>query len=118
MMATRITDVLMTSDQTPHSAQWSQHAAADGQGAWVVSWLPLRLLTRDQAITAMTLAEVATTGDLSPTGQWWLFVEGWADELGLTAQRAVELLAATTTTGQSDDVCPTPASNSFPIPQR
>lgn len=92
-MATTITDVLMTSDQTPHTAQWSQHAAADGKGAWVVSWLPQRLLTRDQAITAMTLAEVVATQDVS-TGPWLLHVEGWAGELGLTAQQAVALLTA------------------------
>lgn len=54
----------MTSDQTKHTAQWSQHAAADGEGAWVVSWLPgRRLLTRDQAITAMTLAEMVAAED-------------------------------------------------------
>jgi hypothetical protein len=91
-MSITITGTLMTSDQTRHTAAWSQHAAADGQGAWVVSWLPgRRLLTRDQAITAMTLAEVVATQDVA-TDPWRLHVEGWAAELGLTAQQAVGLL--------------------------
>lgn len=91
-MSTTITDALMTSDQTPHTARWSQRAAADGQGAWVVTWLPgRRLLTRDQAITAMTLAEVVATRDVS-TDPWRLHVEGWAAELWITPKQAVELL--------------------------
>jgi hypothetical protein len=57
----------------------------------VVSWLPDRGLTRDQAITAMTLAEVIATRDVS-VDPWRLHVEGWAAELYLTADRAVDLL--------------------------
>jgi hypothetical protein len=38
------------------TARYSAHAAADGQGAWVVSGWPGRLFTRNQAITAMVLA--------------------------------------------------------------
>lgn len=90
-MAVRIYDELMITDQTPHTARWSPDAAADGNGAWVVSWLPgRRLLTRDQAITAMTLAEMATTGD--PLLSSRLF-ENWASELGLTARQALDMLA-------------------------
>lgn len=89
-MATTITDVLMTSDQTRHTARWSQHAAADGQGAWVVSWLSgRRLLTRNQAITAMTLAEMVAAGD--PLVSSRLF-ESWASELGLPARQALDML--------------------------
>jgi hypothetical protein len=87
-----ITTALMTSDQTPHTARWSQHAAADGRGAWIASWLPQRLMSHNQAITAMTLAEMATTGDLLPTSWWWPHVEGFAAELHITPQRAVDLL--------------------------
>lgn len=90
-MATTITDALMTSDQTTHTARWSPGAP----GVWIVSWLPVRrLLTRDQAITAMTLAEVVATRDLSPEGRWWPFVEGWAAELHLAPQQAVDLLTS------------------------
>jgi hypothetical protein len=85
-MATRITDAAMTSDQTPHSAQ-----AAPG-GGWTVTWLPGRTLTRDQAITAMTIAEVVATraGDLADTAnRLWLHIDGWAAELGITGPEAV-----------------------------
>ena len=61
------------------TARYSAHAAADGQGAWTVSGLPRRLFTRNQAITAMVLAErlAAGYGDDDP------FVVGWREELGL-----------------------------------
>ena len=38
------------------TARYSSHAAADGQGGWIVSGLPA-LVQPDQAITAMVLAE-------------------------------------------------------------
>lgn len=91
-MTTTITDVLMTSDQT---RQWAVAAGVitPGSGYWHVSWLPGDGVSREQAITAMTLAEVVATQDVS-TDPWLLLVEGWADELGLTAQRAVGLLTS------------------------
>ena len=61
-MAITIDADSMTSDLTPAWASWRPHAAADGQGAWVVSSLPGRLLTRSQAQTAMALAEVEAAG--------------------------------------------------------
>ena len=33
------------------SAEFREHAVADGQGAWIVSIYPRRLFTRSQAIT-------------------------------------------------------------------
>jgi hypothetical protein len=44
------------------TARYSSQAAADGQGAWMVSGLPRRLFSRDQAITAMVLAERLAAG--------------------------------------------------------
>jgi hypothetical protein len=52
-----ITDTSITSDETSATAELHPHAAADGRGGWVVSVRPARLLTRDQAITAMTIVE-------------------------------------------------------------
>jgi len=52
-----ITPDLIISDRTPVRAEFRPHAAADGHGAWVMSDRPTRLLTRNQAITAMTIAE-------------------------------------------------------------
>lgn len=88
-MGATITETLMTSTDTRHTARWSADAAADGHGAWIVSWLPQRLLTRNQAITAMTLAEAVA--DLS--GNWPL-IEDWAAELHVDPQRAVKLLTS------------------------
>jgi hypothetical protein len=61
------------------TARYSSHAAPDGQGAWIVSYLPSRLLSRNQAITAMVLAERLAAG----YGDDDLFVIGWREELGL-----------------------------------
>ena len=61
------------------TAELSKHAAADAHGAWIVSCHPGRLFTRNQAITAMVLAErlAAGYGDDDP------FVLGWREELSL-----------------------------------
>jgi hypothetical protein len=61
------------------TARCRSHEAADGQEAWVVSGLPRRLFTRNQAITAMVLAERLAAG----FGDDDLFVIGWREELGL-----------------------------------
>ena len=81
-MAARIEDDFMCAEQDGRviaNARYSSHAAADGQGAWIVSGLPCRLFDRNQAITAMVLAErlAAGYGDDDP------FVVGWREELGL-----------------------------------
>lgn len=44
------------------TAEFSQYAAADGRGAWIVSLYPARLFTRAQAITALAVAELLETG--------------------------------------------------------
>jgi Protein of unknown function (DUF2637) len=44
------------------TAEFSEHAAANGHGAWIVSCHPGRLFTRNQAITAMMLAERLAAG--------------------------------------------------------
>ena len=64
-MAIRIADDTMTleiGDRVVATARFSQHAAADGNGAWIVSTHPARLFSRDQAITALTVAELGESG--------------------------------------------------------
>ena len=81
-MAARIDDNYMTAEHGGRviaTAQFGSHAAADGQGAWTVSDHPSRLFTRNQAITAMVLAERLAAGH----GDDDLFVIGWREELGL-----------------------------------
>jgi hypothetical protein len=82
VMAARIEDQLMTAEYDGRviaTAQCSSHEAADGQEAWFVSGLPHRVFTRNQAITAMVLAERIAAG----FGDDDLFVIGWREELGL-----------------------------------
>jgi hypothetical protein len=81
-MSTKINDGSMALDidgRVIATAEFTEHAAVDGQGAWVVSCHPGRLFTRNQAITAMVLAErlAAGYGNDDP------FVLGWREELGL-----------------------------------
>ena len=83
-MTLRITDTAMTSDQTAHTAQ-----PAPGGRGWEVSWLPGQILDRNAAITAMTIAGAAADPDLHEGHRLWPHVQGWAEELGLTAPDAV-----------------------------
>lgn len=55
-MAVQVVDrSLMTSDQTSHQAR------SVGTGGWVVSYLPGRTLTLEQAAAALQAAEVVAT---------------------------------------------------------
>ena len=81
-MSTKINDHSMSLEidgQVIATAEFREHAAPDGHGAWIVSCHPGRLFTRNQAITAMVLAERLAVGhgDDDP------FVVGWREELGL-----------------------------------
>jgi hypothetical protein len=87
-MALTITDTIIRGDRTPHTA------APTGDG-WSVTWLPGRPLTRNQAITAMILANTAAT----PTPHLYDRVRphlgNWAAELGLTTPDALARLRST-----------------------
>ena len=64
-MALRITDDTMTlevGDRVVATARFSEHAAADGCGARIVSAVPARLFTRGRAITALTVAGLGESG--------------------------------------------------------
>ena len=81
-MAARIEDQFMTAEyggRVIATARYTSDAEADGQDAWIVSGLPRRLFSRDQAITAMVPAERLAAG----YGNDDLFVIGWREELGL-----------------------------------
>ena len=81
-MAARIEDDSMTAEYDGRviaTARYSSHTVADGHGAWIVSGLPRCMFSRNQAITAMVLAERLAAG----YGDDDLFVIGWRKELGL-----------------------------------
>lgn len=86
-MTLAITDRSMISDVTEHRADESGEL-------WLVSWCPETLLNRNQAITAMTIAETvgripAGAGPEAYSSKFWLHIDGWAAELGLTGADAV-----------------------------
>jgi hypothetical protein len=79
----RITDTHMTSPNTPHTA-----TATDA--GWEVSWLPGRTLDRNQATTAMTIADIVGGRGVGLSDDpIWPFLDNWAAELGLSGPDAV-----------------------------
>jgi hypothetical protein len=94
-LSTKISDSEMSSDQTRHTATVVPGAVIEGgPTAWSVSWLPGRLLLRNQAITAMTIAEVIgghdLTGDPLHAGhRLWPHLDSWAAELGISGPQAL-----------------------------
>ena len=89
-MALRIYDYRMSSDRSPHTAR----LAPGKQYAWEVSWLPGRHLNRNEAITAMVLADTTANGDVHPGHQGWPHVQGWAAELGMTGPQTLDRVAS------------------------
>jgi hypothetical protein len=64
-MAIRIDDSYMSAEvagRVVATARFSRYTAADGNGAWIVSWCTNRLFNRDEAITALTVAELLAIG--------------------------------------------------------
>lgn len=86
-MSLRIGDLLMTSSVTGHTAR-----RETGQRWWSVTWLGHRQLTRNQAVTALTLAEFVAAGAVGPAHRDWATLRTLAAELGLTADNAVYLI--------------------------
>ena len=83
-MTVTITGTAMTSDRSHCTARHSPD-----RNGWEVSWLPGRLLDRNSAITAMTLADTAAEHDLNDRHPLWPHFQSWAAELGLTAPGAL-----------------------------
>lgn len=80
----------MTSDQTRHAA--TAWPVPGEPTLWSVTWLPGRVLTRDQAVTAMTIAEMVVERAhilADSSSRLWWHMNGWAEELGITGPNAV-----------------------------
>jgi hypothetical protein len=91
-VALTITGKLIRSTDTPHTA--TAWPVPDEPTLWTVTWLPGRNLTRNQAITAMTIAEEAgqVPADCDPEvydDGFWSRADAWAAELGLSGPDAV-----------------------------
>lgn len=81
-MAIRIDEDFMTltvNGEIVATARCVRRVADYGNSAWIVSTYPARLFSRDQAVTALTLAERLAAG----FGDDDLFVKGWREELFL-----------------------------------
>ncbi len=111
-MALMITGKMIRSDGTRHTAELVRAGAG---GAWRVSWLPGRVLTRSQATTAMMIARAlgripAAAGPLAYGGRLRGRVDSWAAELGLAGPTAVawasEPLRAGPPAGRDTPSCP------------
>lgn len=89
-MSIHITGEEMTSDRTRHRARlWPVPEHEAGGTRWEVTWLPGRYLERNQAITAMVLAETVSAGIGDHTDPIWPHIDAQAAELGLSGPDAV-----------------------------
>jgi hypothetical protein len=84
-MTVTISDTAMTSDRCRCTARHSPD-----RNGWEVSWLPGRVLDRNSAITAITLADTAAEHQLDGGHPLWPAIQSWAAELGLTAREAID----------------------------
>ena len=83
-MALRITATEIRSDLPG----CTDHAALDATG-WTVTGMPGRVLDRNQAITAMVLAEVLTS-DLPSGHPMWAHIANWRAELLTTSGNSTD----------------------------
>jgi hypothetical protein len=98
-MALTITNHWIRSPQTPHFARQAGPANAPGGRSWIVTWLPDRALTRDQAEAAMNIAKAlgqipANAGLEAFTDAFWAKVEAWSAELGIAGATAIVQVSA------------------------
>jgi hypothetical protein len=84
-MTTTITDRMIRSTDTPHTA------SVRPDTYWTVTWLPKTVLTRNQALTAITLAETIATQPCEPGNPVRDAIDTWAAELGMTTTEAITL---------------------------
>lgn len=85
-MSLTITEGLMQSDLTDHSA-----VKVDGE--WRVSWLPGKTLDRNQALTAMTIAEeVSRAAQVNTNVANMGLIASLARELDLLCVEAVQMV--------------------------
>ncbi len=79
----------MTITITSHAIRGTDtsHTATRYGAGWVVSWLPGRVLTQDEAVTAMKIAAAARTARRHD-GLLRTRAHEWAAELGLPGPRA------------------------------
>lgn len=83
----RINEAHMSSSITGHTAR-----RTIGTTTWSVSWLGHRQLTRNEAVTALTLAELVSADVGTPQHKRWPLLQGLATELNLHPATAICLI--------------------------
>jgi hypothetical protein len=79
----------MTSDRSKHTAElWPTPEHGESPTMWRVSWLPERPLGRNEATTAMILADLLAEG-IEWHDPFRLHIDSFAAELGLSTDQAV-----------------------------
>lgn len=89
-MSIKFTADTMTCATSGHTAH------RDDAGAWSVSYLPGRTFDRNDAITALTIAEAVAsiTADKAKYDRVWPHIMSWAGEIGMDAAAAVTAASA------------------------
>lgn len=98
-MTLDITDDRMSSDVTPHTATRSTEPVP-GERGWLVSWLPGQVVDRNQAISALMLAEE----DTKPAGGDQAVIQGLAHELGMCGDAAIRLVRSAPVMPPAQDI--------------
>jgi hypothetical protein len=116
-VALKILDDSMSSDRSPHTAR----LLPSGQSTWEVSWLPGHHLNRNQAITAMVIADTTVDSDVHPGHLSWPHIQGWAAELGMTGPQALDRVAGPPQRARQPDKTadlpiPHPSGTGLPAP--
>jgi hypothetical protein len=88
-MPVTVTDRLMRGTETRHTARRTGER-------WAVSWLPGRVLSHDDAGTAMIIAETVGDGIELADDRRWPAINAWAAELGLSGTEAVARVSRAT----------------------
>jgi hypothetical protein len=82
-MGVKIDDTEMRSEATGHTAK------RQPSGKWRASWLPEYDLDRNEAVTAMVLAEHVGHRSCTELDKTWPHITGWAAELGMGPEAAL-----------------------------
>lgn len=96
----------MISDITPESAY---RVAENGAAVWRLSWLPHRLLTREQALAGMELDEIISDPDAVYDRVAQAQAAARADQLGILWEQAVIMLSKRMMARLEDPDGPAPA---------
>ncbi|WP_433715778.1 hypothetical protein ACQP2U_18430 [Nocardia sp. CA-084685] len=89
-MTVDATDWTMISDITPESAYRQNRS---GAAVWRLSWLPDRLLTREQALAGMELDEILSDPDIVHDRHAHADAAILAGRVGIISEQAVILLS-------------------------